>query len=56
MVPNWIWMHFPADYVFTVVADLTIGWTLAGLAIAAMVKPASAAAGTGTVPGVVEPG
>lgn len=35
----WNWMHFPLDYTLAFMADVTIGWTLVGLAQAAIVKP-----------------
>ncbi len=48
----WNWMHFPTGYTLAFVADVVIGWTLAGLAIAAVVRPEEAASGTAaaTVP------
>ncbi|MEM7313055.1 MAG: DUF2760 domain-containing protein [Planctomycetota bacterium] len=38
-VSYWNWMPFPLDYTLAFVADVVIGWFLAGLAIAALVKP-----------------
>ncbi|MFN3191779.1 MAG: DUF2760 domain-containing protein [Aureliella sp.] len=35
----WNWMYFPLDYTIAFVIDVIVGWTLAGLAIAALVKP-----------------
>lgn len=35
-VPNWIWWQFDTNYTLVMVADLIIGWTLAGLFIAAL--------------------
>ena len=32
-LPNWNWWGFPTDYTFVQIADLTIGWFFAGLAI-----------------------
>lgn len=32
------WMHFPADYTAMFVLDVIVGWFLAGLAIAAIIK------------------
>ncbi|GIV55177.1 MAG: hypothetical protein KatS3mg039_1695 [Candidatus Kapaibacterium sp.] len=32
------WLYFPADYTAAMIADAVVGWTLAGLAIAAVVK------------------
>ena len=36
----WNWMHFPWDYTVAFMVDVGVGWTLAGLAIAALVRPA----------------
>jgi len=36
---NWNWMGYPLDYVTKWIADSVIGWLLAGLGIAAIVKP-----------------
>ncbi len=33
------WMHFPADYTAMFALDVIVGWLLAGLAIAAIIKP-----------------
>lgn len=33
-VPYWNWFGFPAPYVLVTILDTTIGWTLAGLAVA----------------------
>lgn len=40
----WIWYRFPDDYVLAQAIDQTVGWGIAGVAIAAMVrgKPAEA--------------
>jgi len=35
----WNWMHFPAGYTIAFMVDVIVGWTLAGLAIAAIVRP-----------------
>ncbi len=37
----WNWLSFPTDYTIGMVADHVIGWFLAGLALAAIVKPAN---------------
>jgi hypothetical protein len=50
----WNWMLFPCNYTAVMLFDTFIGWTLAGLVIAAIVKPAGATGAT--IPGVVEPG
>jgi uncharacterized membrane protein YeaQ/YmgE (transglycosylase-associated protein family) len=34
----WNWLYFPLDYTTAMVADTVIGWLLAGLGIAAIVK------------------
>lgn len=34
VVPNWIWWGFATDYSLVMIADLLIGWGLAGLVIA----------------------
>ena len=41
-VSYWNWMHFPLDYTLAFVFDVVVGWALAGLAIAALVKPTHA--------------
>lgn len=38
----WNWMYYPLGYTVAFVIDVLVGWTLAGLAIAALVKPSSA--------------
>ena len=38
----WNWMHFPTHYTIAFVIDVVIGWTLAGLVIAAIVRPREA--------------
>lgn len=35
----WNWWEFPTNYTIACLADAVIGWTLVGLAIAAIVKP-----------------
>ena len=35
----WNWMHFPLGYTVAFMIDVTIGWLLAGLAIAAFIRP-----------------
>ena len=35
----WNWMYYPASYTFAMVLDPLIGWTLAGLAMAYIIKP-----------------
>lgn len=36
--PYWNWFGFPASYVGVTILDMTIGWTLAGLAVARFVS------------------
>jgi hypothetical protein len=43
-LPNWNWFAYPLDYTLGSVADKLIGWALAGLALAAIVRPRAAAA------------
>lgn len=42
VVPNWIWWHYPANYVIVTMADVLIGWTLAGMVIAKVAAPKAA--------------
>lgn len=35
----WNWMDFPTNYTVACLADITIGWLLVGLVLAAIVKP-----------------
>ena len=35
----WNWMNFPIDYTLAFMADVTIGWALVGLVMAAIVRP-----------------
>jgi hypothetical protein len=37
-VPYWNWWGFPADYTLVMIADLVIGWFLAGLVIARVAR------------------
>jgi hypothetical protein len=39
----WNWMNFPLGYTLAFVADVVIGWTLAGIVIAAIVRPGACA-------------
>ncbi len=45
----WNWMHFPWDYTLAFMIDVIVGWTLAGLAIAAWVRPSPPALPTPVV-------
>jgi hypothetical protein len=42
VVPNWIWWHHPSGFVMVTMADLLIGWTLAGMVIAKVAAPKAA--------------
>ncbi|MGH7729716.1 MAG: hypothetical protein ACRENJ_00515 [Candidatus Eiseniibacteriota bacterium] len=42
VAPNWIWWHHPADVVIVQMADLLIGWLLAGMVIAKVAAPKAA--------------
>ena len=42
----WNWMNFPTDYTIAFVIDNVVGWTLAGLVIAAIIKPTTCVAKT----------
>ena len=42
-LPNWNWWWFPADFTVMRVVDSVINWGLAGLAMAAIIKPMSVA-------------
>jgi len=45
----WNWMGFPTHYTAIFIVDLLVGWTLAGLVIAALVRPpAETSVETGT--------
>lgn len=48
LVPYWNWYGFPTDFTLAQIVENTVGWFLAGLALAAIVRPsvkASPAAG-----------
>lgn len=36
---SWNWMSFPLPYTVVMMADLVIGWSLAGLAMALVIRP-----------------
>ena len=38
-LPNWNWWWFPADFTVMGVVDAVVSWGLAGLAMAAIIKP-----------------
>ncbi len=42
VAPNWIWWHHPRKYVVVTMADILIGWTLAGMVIAKVAAPKAA--------------
>jgi hypothetical protein len=39
LVPYWNWYGFPTDFTLAGIAENTVGWFLAGLVLAAMVRP-----------------
>ena len=40
-IPGWNWWRFPADFTLVNIADLVVGWFLAGIVIAAIVRKSS---------------
>jgi len=46
----WNWMRFPMDYTVAFVIDVIIGWTLAGMVLAAIVGPTEETAPATTAP------
>ena len=51
----WNWMRFPTDYTIAFIVDVIVGWTLAGLAIAAIVRPEAKAATAAAVARQAQP-
>jgi hypothetical protein len=43
LVPYWNWYGFPADFTLAQLIDHAVGWFLAGIALAAIVRPSAAA-------------
>lgn len=43
-LPNWNWFSYPLDFTIISALDKVIGWALAGLALAAIVRPRASAA------------
>ncbi len=43
LVPYWNWYGFPTDFTLAQIAENTVGWFLAGLVLAAIVRPSSKA-------------
>ena len=41
-VPFWNWYGFPTDFTLAQIIETTVGWFLAGIALAAIVRPAAA--------------
>jgi hypothetical protein len=39
LVPYWNWYGFPTDFTLAQIAENTVGWFLAGLVLAAIVRP-----------------
>ena len=42
VVPNWVWWHYSARWTLVTMADIAIGWLLAGLVIAKVAAPKAA--------------
>lgn len=42
VILNWIWWHFPRDFVLLTMADILIAWLLAGMVIAKVAAPKTA--------------
>jgi hypothetical protein len=42
VLPNWVWWHFPTRWTLVTMADLVVGWLLAGLVIAKVAAPKAA--------------
>lgn len=40
-LPNWNWWYYPADFTMAEVVDSVVSWGLAGLAMAAIIKPSA---------------
>ena len=40
----WNWMRFPTDYTIAFIVDVVVGWTMTGLAMAAIMRPEAKAA------------
>jgi hypothetical protein len=38
-ISTWNWMHFPDKYALAMTADTLIGWTIAGIFLAIIVRP-----------------
>jgi membrane protein insertase Oxa1/YidC/SpoIIIJ len=38
-LPNWNWFRYPADYTLLMAVDRLIAWVLAGVVLAAIVRP-----------------
>ena len=41
LVPYWNWFGFPTDFTLAQIAEHTVGWFLAGLALALIVRPSA---------------
>ena len=41
LVPYWNWYGFPPDFTLGQIIEHAVGWLLAGIALAAMVRPAT---------------
>ena len=38
-INNYVWLHYPLEYSLVMALDVLIGWALAGILIAAIIKP-----------------
>ena len=38
IVPSWNWWHFPGQWIFLEAFDLVVGWFLAGIVMAKLIK------------------
>jgi hypothetical protein len=45
LVPYWNWYGFPTDFTLAQIIEHTVGWLLAGFALAAIVRPTAAKPG-----------
>ena len=41
LVPYWNWYGYPTDFTLAQIAENTVGWLLAGIVLAAIVRPSS---------------
>jgi hypothetical protein len=41
LVPYWNWYGYPTDFTLAQIAENTVGWLLAGIVLAAIVRPSA---------------